>query len=515
MSSGKVLFVPESFHTLLFGEKEPEEESLSQYVTTLVTEEFGGKLKSGIKKGIRSLTVKDIKTISTVVAHELFSEDSNIMEKLIGKHNSDSITHVIDVVSDAIEYVTDVPDNDGVEMKDMSRSRKYFTGLDIVKKLAKNDMSMMSTSDILECIDMWSTISGARNEIRIMLVGRSQVGKTSTIKNLFGIDGIEIGNGMQSDTKSLVEHRVTSNDCTLIIIDTPGFFDSDGIDDTKTLEKLEEYSMEHYVDIFMFFEKMYEAPLATHMQVIENLTGVFGTDMWNRTVMCLTHANRNPSQEYYENYERELAERIKKERKERKTRHKISWKNRYLRKPYSITNPVNINGNYESYDMCDSDSDSDSDSSDDEFHITDFETPELTRINVMNDAHTMWKNKWMETVRIIAKLDENNMSVCLIENNKYDVTVKKGEYYLFNNQPVWVPAMEAILSHISHHEIPTITKLMGTNGTMTSEKIAKNKRKNKSAVKETDRNNMTAKAVKSQTRGSTKSSKKSGFCTIL
>jgi len=80
-------------------------------------------------------------------------------------------------------------------------------------------------------VSLAENVSFASGEVRIniMLIGSSQHGKSSTIKNVVGLQDseISIGNGIESATGELVDYMIEKGGIWLTLTDTVGFYDSE------------------------------------------------------------------------------------------------------------------------------------------------------------------------------------------------------------------------------------------------------------------------------------------------
>ena len=75
---------------------------------------------------------------------------------------------------------------------------------------------------------------------RILIFGETGKGKSTTIKNVFGVENyIPIGHGYGSETKDVKPYYVSMNDISYLIYDTPGMYDTDGLTTEQILELIE------------------------------------------------------------------------------------------------------------------------------------------------------------------------------------------------------------------------------------------------------------------------------------
>jgi len=137
---------------------------------------------------------------------------------------------------------------------------------------------------------------------RIIVFGKTQVGKTATIKNLFGIKELKLKGGTRSDTDEIKEYVTQINGVELWLVDTPGFFDSDGRDQAN-FEKIKEYMSKNEIHLILWLAKLSDMPNIKERELIGSLTSTFTPTIWSNLVVVLTHANETPPQEYFEEYD--------------------------------------------------------------------------------------------------------------------------------------------------------------------------------------------------------------------
>jgi GTPase SAR1 family protein len=140
------------------------------------------------------------------------------------------------------------------------------------------------------------------NKCNIVIFGKTQVGKTATIKNLFGVKELQLKGGIKSDTVEVKEYIQDVNNVQVTLVDTPGFFDSDGRDNAN-FEKIKTYMTNNNVHLILWLAKLSDMPNIKERELIEDLTTQFGSNVWQNLVVVLTHANETPPQEYFEEYD--------------------------------------------------------------------------------------------------------------------------------------------------------------------------------------------------------------------
>lgn len=140
-------------------------------------------------------------------------------------------------------------------------------------------------------------------DLRCLVMGRTGVGKSSTIKILFSIpqEKLSVGDGTSSSTSDVTEYKISVNGCNLIFADTPGLYDTRGKEtDDENMEKILRYVKETKdIHIFFLFFKIGDMVDLSHKTLISRFEEVLGKDVWDRTIIILTHANECPPEEYF------------------------------------------------------------------------------------------------------------------------------------------------------------------------------------------------------------------------
>lgn len=139
-------------------------------------------------------------------------------------------------------------------------------------------------------------------ELKILLLGPSQVGKTMLIEKLFGIKKSTIKGGMGSDTSHIKPMTQTVNKVKITFVDCPGFFDSRGKDvEEQNMKKLMEYVENNKFDLILYVQKCGTMIDRVHQELIKDINKKLGADIWRKTIIVLTHANEGAPEEYYKN----------------------------------------------------------------------------------------------------------------------------------------------------------------------------------------------------------------------
>ncbi|MEB3123408.1 MAG: GTPase [Snowella sp.] len=143
-----------------------------------------------------------------------------------------------------------------------------------------------------------------RRELRFLLIGRTGVGKSSTINSLFGEEVAAI-NKFEPQTMSVKEYLHEHNGVKYRIIDTPGLCDdleSEG-NDAKYLDEIKKHIND--VDCVWFVTEL-DANRVTsdEKRGIKIISEELGIRLWSRALIILTRADKVEISEYQLYFER-------------------------------------------------------------------------------------------------------------------------------------------------------------------------------------------------------------------
>lgn len=131
----------------------------------------------------------------------------------------------------------------------------------------------------------------------ILLLGKSGVGKSSTINSLLG-SGAVAADAFKTETTKVrvVEHKM--HGMTLRLIDTPGLQPSsaDVAYNSKIMADAKKFTKKHKPDIVLYFDRMDQVSRvdAGDLPLLKTITGAFGAAVWFNAIVVLTHGSSAP-----------------------------------------------------------------------------------------------------------------------------------------------------------------------------------------------------------------------------
>lgn len=143
-----------------------------------------------------------------------------------------------------------------------------------------------------------------------MLVGRTGVGKSSTINSLMGKQVAEVGDA-EPTTFEVSSYRLRNSGVDFTIWDTPGLCDAlDNANDQEYMKQIAEYVDE--VDCLWFVSRLDETRLSSDEQyALLLITNTLGQDIWDRALIVFTHACNWSVEQRFEEALRERTQVVK------------------------------------------------------------------------------------------------------------------------------------------------------------------------------------------------------------
>jgi len=133
-----------------------------------------------------------------------------------------------------------------------------------------------------------------RSELTILLLGKNGVGKSSTVNHIIGERKQKVNPyGVSTVDKPTAISR-TQGDFTLTLIDTPGVVIGDRIHEA-TLNTVAEICSEKLVDVVLYVDRLDMYGVSSlDKEIFEAVTRVLGQDIWNNSLVVLTHGELEP-----------------------------------------------------------------------------------------------------------------------------------------------------------------------------------------------------------------------------
>jgi GTP-binding protein EngB required for normal cell division len=283
----------------IFWNSKPKETSFTeQFLTNLVTDvstsvnELYPNLKEEILDSVRlkNLGNINIKKAIGVVENEI---RTRLEAKVSHMLKTSNVTVNMDKATDKLdEYIKMIPEKiDEQEDKQAAKEAREF----IMKK---------------NIAEKFSSISASTKTIKFALLGKTNSGKTSTVKYIFNIP-IELKGGTKSDTSQITPYMYEQNGIKFITVDVPGFCDSEGRDGVNFKDLVQYFrdsqNSKEPIDLILWFSKINDIADWSVEEYIRKLNTEFGVKIWENTVIILTCANGSSiPDEYYSKVNEQL-----------------------------------------------------------------------------------------------------------------------------------------------------------------------------------------------------------------
>jgi energy-coupling factor transporter ATP-binding protein EcfA2 len=123
-----------------------------------------------------------------------------------------------------------------------------------------------------------------------LLVGRTGVGKSSTLNTLAGREVAQTGEAVPTTARAL-SYKFQINGVPSRVVDTPGLADGQNLD-SSYLERIRREIGQHGVDCMVFVTALHETRVRTdEIRAIEQVTQSFGAEIWCRSLVILTFSD--------------------------------------------------------------------------------------------------------------------------------------------------------------------------------------------------------------------------------
>lgn len=260
----------------------------------------------------------------------------------------------------------------------------------------------------LSCADLSQIIEKFKKKkmsVRIVCVGRTQVGKSETIRNLIDVQDIPIGNGYESQTSVVKPYAHCVNGVEMIFVDTPGFYDSKG--NSKQYDKdLKSYMSSNKINLILWFARLTDTLDECEQNSIQRMRMIMGENPWKHTIIVLTHANSGAPKKMVED------------------------------KSFELTGLRGMQG----------------------FRSLSKEAQEKLRKDAWYECRDLSMVKWREAFNRYGLYNEKkDIPIVLVENDNFSADTKldgNGDTLLNDETPVWKTFIQTIFKTISTDAIP-------------------------------------------------------------
>ena len=153
-------------------------------------------------------------------------------------------------------------------------------------ELIKAIRNMIGSQEEVDNIIRW--IQNA--ELRIVVVGKTGVGKSTLLNTFLGVNDFEEGDSFRHVTDEVKERRHEKNGVKVTVWDCPGLQDGTGKEERYLRELKRKTNGD--IHLMLYCIDMKETRSDLHWgTAIDKITEILGKDIWNYTAIVLTFAN--------------------------------------------------------------------------------------------------------------------------------------------------------------------------------------------------------------------------------
>lgn len=131
------------------------------------------------------------------------------------------------------------------------------------------------------------------NKMTILVMGKGGVGKSSTVNSLLGERVVNVSSFQSEGFRPVMVSRDRAG-FTLNIIDTPGLVEG-GYVNYQALELIKRFLLNKTINVLLYVDRL-DAYRVDDLdkQIISAITDSFGKEIWNKSLLVLTHAQLCP-----------------------------------------------------------------------------------------------------------------------------------------------------------------------------------------------------------------------------
>ncbi|KAK8693687.1 hypothetical protein V6N13_071259 [Hibiscus sabdariffa] len=131
------------------------------------------------------------------------------------------------------------------------------------------------------------------NTLTILVMGKSGVGKSSTINSLLGEQVVRVTPFQSEGLRPVMASRTWAG-FTLNVIDTPGLVEA-GYVNHQALQLIKGFLLNKTIDVLLYVDRL-DAYRVDDLdkQIIRAISNSFGKEIWRKSLLVLTHAQLCP-----------------------------------------------------------------------------------------------------------------------------------------------------------------------------------------------------------------------------